>query len=159
MTIMRLALAGVRLTPDQKERLAERLLGEFAAVEVGNDSPAIRRGFVVVFEELASEDVWMGDGPMTRAGTSGRAALLQTQVMAGPWTDEMKAELFARLERVIREEVDMPRPEGGADFWTTFVEVPEGAWGLGGQPVSIARLAPVFSADRQARIEEHLKSR
>ena len=50
----------------------------------------------------------------------------------------------------------MPREETGINFWMTFVEIPEGAWGVGGRPVSIGSLAPVFAKDRQLRIEEYL---
>ena len=50
----------------------------------------------------------------------------------------------------------MPKRGAGSDFWMTFVEVPEGAWGLGGRAVSIADLAPIFKEDRQERIGAYL---
>jgi phenylpyruvate tautomerase PptA (4-oxalocrotonate tautomerase family) len=159
VTIMRVSLAGAPLEADQKRELAERLIGAFAEVEVGRDSPQIREGFVVHFEALAASDLWMGGRPMIEAGSSGRAAIVTTQVMAGPWNDAMKAALFARIEQAVRDVAQMPRAGSGADLWMTFVEVPEGSWGLGGRPVSIERLAPVFSDDRQARIRAYLTDR
>jgi hypothetical protein len=83
--------------------------------------------------------------------------MIDTRVMAGPWNDAMKARLFERLEPIVREVAEMPKEGAGADFWMTIVEVPEGAWGFGGRPVSIGTLAPVFSEDRQARIRAHLE--
>ncbi|MEM7413517.1 MAG: hypothetical protein AAF430_25015 [Myxococcota bacterium] len=159
MTIMRVSLVGASLDAERKQQLASRLIAAFARVEVGQDSPAAHAGFLVHFEEVAPEDLYMGAQRMADAGGSGRAAVVTTQVMAGPWTDAMKAQLFGDLESVIREEVDMPRSGSGADFWMTITEVPEGAWGYGGKPVSIASLAPVFSEDRQARIHRYLEDR
>jgi phenylpyruvate tautomerase PptA (4-oxalocrotonate tautomerase family) len=156
---MRVSLAGVPLEADQKRELSERLIGAFAEVEVGRDSPQIREGFVVHFEALAANDLWMGGRPMVEAGSSGRAAIVTIQVMAGPWNDAMKATLFTRIEQAVRDVAQMPRAGTGADLWMTFVEVPEGSWGLGGRPVSIERLAPVFSDDRQARIRAYLTDR
>jgi hypothetical protein len=83
--------------------------------------------------------------------------MIDTRVMAGPWNDAMKARLFERLEPIVREVAEMPKEGAGADFWMTIVEVPEGAWGFGGRPVSIGTLAPVFSEDRRARIRAHLE--
>ena len=57
----------------------------------------------------------------------------------------MKRELFARLEAAVRDVAEMPKRGAGSDFWMTFVEVPEGGWGLGGRAVSIGELAPVFT--------------
>ena len=88
---------------------------------------------------------------------TGKAALITTQVMAGPWNPEMKRDLFAKLEEVVRDVAEMPRQGNGGDVWMTVVEVPEGAWGLGGAPVSIERLAPVFADDRKQRIREYLE--
>ena len=159
MTIMRVSLAGTPLSELEKQELAKRLIGAFAEVEVGRDSPQIREGFVVHFESLDPSDLWMGERPMVDAGSSGRAALITTQVMAGPWNDAMKSELFERIEEIVREVARMPRAGNGADLWMTFVEVPEGSWGLGGRPVSIERLAPAFVDDRQGRIRPYLADR
>ena len=156
MTIMRVGIAGAELSRERKQELARRLIDAFCAVEVGDDVEAARVGFMVRFESLAADDVWVGDRPMIEAGPSGRAAVVQAQVMAGPWNAEMKAELFARLEEAVREVVDMPKRGAGSDFWMTFVEVPEGGWGLGGRVVSIADLAPIFTEDRQGRIGAYL---
>jgi len=156
MTIMRVSLAGASLSSEAKERLARRLIDAFAKVEVGNVSPEIRAGFVVRFEEVSPDDLYMGERPMVEASEARRAAIVSAHVMAGPWNAAMKADLFARIEEAVRDVAGMPRPPGGADFWMTIVEVPEGAWGLGGRPVSIGSLAPVFAPEQQARIREQL---
>ena len=158
MTTMHVVLLGTSLSAAERQTLAGRLTSAFAAVEVGQDVPAAHAGFLVRFEELAAEDVYVGGAPMVEAGPSGRAVLVTTRVMAGPWTNEMKAQLFHDLEEVLREALDMPRAEPGADFWMTIVEVPEGAWGYGGKPVSIATLAPVFTDDRKERIGAYLET-
>ena len=158
MTIMRVTLAGTDLDPEQKGALARRLIDAFASVEVGQSTPPVRAGFVVQIEQVSIDDVWMGDARMADAGSSGRAAMIDTRVMAGPWDDAMKAELFERLEAIVREAAAMPKEGAGAEFWMTIVEVPEGAWGYGGRTVSIASLAPVFSEDRQVRIRHYLGS-
>ncbi len=159
MTIMRVSLVGTELSDADKQALAQRMIGAFAEVEVGHDAPAVRAGFLVHFENVAPGDLIMGDRPMVEGGTSGKAALVTTQVMAGPWTPGMKAEIFRRIEAIVREAAGIPRSGAGADFWMTIVEVPEGGWGFGGEPVSIGKLAPVFAEDRQKRIQRYLDAR
>lgn len=156
MTIMRVSLVGTSLTDLQKETMANRLIEAFATIEVGHAAPAVRNGFLVQFEQLDRTDLWMGERPMVDASNSGKAAVVSARVMAGPWNPEMKSELFAKIEAVVREVADMPKEGTGTNFWMTFVEVPEGAWGVGGRPVSIESLAPVFAEDRQQRIKNHL---
>jgi len=159
VTIMRVCLVGSELSDAEKGKLATRLIDAFAEVEVGRTAPAVRSGFLVHFERVAAADLWNGDRPMVEAGTSGKAAVVTTQVMAGPWTPAMKAEIFERVEAIVRDATGMQRSGAGGDFWMTIVEVPEGGWGLGGSPVSIARLAPVFAEDRQQRIQRYLDER
>lgn len=159
MTIMQLSLVGTKLSAARKAELVDRLMGEFATVEVGEDKPIARSGFVVDIDEREPGDVFMGNVPMADAGSSGRAAILKAQVMAGPWTDAMKAELHERLERVVRELAEMPREGRGSEFWMTIVEVEEGGWSVGGKTVSIGDIAPVFEQDRQQRIAKYLASR
>lgn len=108
------------------------------------------------FKELDRTDLWMGERPMADGSASGKAAVVSAHVMAGPWNPEMKSELFARIEEVVRDVADMPKEGAGTNVWMTFVEVPEGSWGVGGRPVSIESLAPVFAEDRQQRIKDHL---
>ena len=156
---MHLTLIGTRLSDDQKARLADRLMGEFATVEVGEDTLVARPGFVVDIDERDPGDVFMGNAPMAAAGPSGKAAILKAQVMAGPWNDAMKAELHQRLEAIVREVADMPREGRGSEFWMTIVEVENGGWSVGGVPVSIADIAPVFAEDRKARIKDYLARR
>lgn len=156
MTIIRAACVGIDLTPELKARLADRVIGAFATVEVGQDNAMVRAGFVMMFETCQPDDIWNGSLPMANVSSAGRAVIIQTQVMAGPWTPDMKAQLYERVESILRDELDMPRPRGGGDIWMTIVEVPEGGWGVGGKPVSIGALAPAFAEDRRARIDAYL---
>lgn len=159
MTIMHVTLVGVNLRAEQKSDLARKLIAAFCEIEVGRDVAAAHTGFVVRIDEAHPDSVFLGDQPMTSASAVGRAAIVQTQVMAGPWNDAMKASLFERLEAIVRDAAAMPKQGTGADFWMTIVEVPDGAWGVGGRPVPIARLAPFFTDDRQERIRDHLRRR
>jgi phenylpyruvate tautomerase PptA (4-oxalocrotonate tautomerase family) len=159
LTIMRVSLVGASLSEHQKETMAKRLIEVFAKVEVGHAEPAVKNGFLVQFEELGRTDLWMGERPMADSSSSGKAAVISAHVMAGPWNPEMKSDLFAGIEAVVRDVADMPKEGAGANFWMTFVEVPEGSWGLGGRPVSIKSLLPVFVEDRQERIRDYLAAR
>ncbi len=159
MTIMRVTLAGTRLEAHEKAKAARRLIDAFAEVEVGNTSPAIRAGFVVHFDEVDPEDLYMGDQPMVAASETGRAAIVDTRVMAGPWNDAMKTELFEKIETIVRDVAGMPRRGAGAEFGRPTVAGPAGAGGWGGRAVSIEALSPVFEEDRQARIRSHLARR
>ena len=125
MTIMRVSLVGTSLSEQQKESMANRLIEAFATVEVGHAAPAVRNGFLVLFESLGRTDLWMGQRPMAEATESGKAAVVSVHVMAGPWNAEMKSELFAKIEEVVRDVAEMPREGAGTDVWMTIVEVPE----------------------------------
>ena len=123
MTMMRVGLVGQSLSSEQKQALASRLIAAFARVEVGLENPAVHVGFLVQFEHLVADDLYMGDAPMAAAGATGRAVVITTRVMAGPWTPEVKAQIFEEIEAVVRDELDMPRQDPGADFWMTILEV------------------------------------
>ncbi len=157
MTTIRISTAGEPLTSEQKAHLADRVTEAFAQVEVGNDSPRIRKGFLVQFESLAEDDLWLGADQATVLSPSNRVALVTVRVMAGPWNAAMKADLFERIEKILREVAVMPKGADGSDIWMTFLEVPEGGWGLGGRAVSISAIAPVFKQDRQERIKAYLE--
>ena len=156
MTMVRVTTVGVDLTTDQKASIADGVTGAFAAVEVGNDSDLIRKGFTVLFESLASDDMWLGANAAATLSPANRAALITVRVMAGPWTDPMKTELFERVERIVREVGEIPRGDDGSGIWMTLIEVPDGGWGVAGSPVSIRDFAPLFAEDRQARIHAYL---
>jgi phenylpyruvate tautomerase PptA (4-oxalocrotonate tautomerase family) len=157
VTIIRVDLIGTVLESEQKSELARRMISAFCEVEVGRDIEGARSGFVVHINEARADSVFMGDAPMVDANESGRAAIVTIQVMAGPWTNEMKGAVFERLERIVRDVAGLPKEGIGADVWMTLLEVPEGGWSLGGRPVSIQKLAGVFTEDRQQRIREYLE--
>lgn len=157
MTILRVSLAGDPLPATAKQDLAARLIETFAEVELGHPAPELHGAFVVHLESLEPGSLWLGPRQMVEAGPSGRAVVISAQVMAGPWDRETKALLFRRIEAVVREVAAMPRAGRGEDFWMTLVEVPDGGWSVGGQPISIGRLSPIFAADRRSRIREYLK--
>src|SRR6185503_17663614 len=75
MTIMRVALIGATLAPEQKAELSRRLISAFCEVEVGLDVELAHPGFVVHIEEVAADNVFVGDTPMTAASSVGRAAI------------------------------------------------------------------------------------
>ena len=81
-------------------------------MEVGHAAPAVGNGFLVLFEPLGRTDLWMGDRPMADATASGKAAVVSAHVMAGPWNKEMKRELFAVIEEVVRGVADIPKEAG-----------------------------------------------
>ena len=62
---MRVSLVGAELSESEKESLARRLIGAFAEVEVGHDTPAVRSGFLVHFERVAETDLFLGDQRMS----------------------------------------------------------------------------------------------
>ena len=156
MTIMRVSVTGIKLQPEIKADLARRLIEEFATVEVGQFSEAIAAGFTVQLEELEPENLWMGLQPAGKAHPSGKFIVITAQVMAGPWNLEMKKEVISRLDRAVREILEIPSKNAGTNIWVTIVEIPNGSFGVGGKVVSISELSPFFTEDRQKRIREYL---
>ena len=80
MTTVRVTTFGTDLTTEKKSRVAERITGAFAAVEVGADNELIRAGFSVLFESLGADDLWVGGKQATEIGGAGRAALITVRV-------------------------------------------------------------------------------
>jgi phenylpyruvate tautomerase PptA (4-oxalocrotonate tautomerase family) len=159
MTMIRVDLIGAELSREQKAECTNRLTEAWATVEVGEDSELARTGFMVVYENFKPDDVWVGTSPMVDAGPSGRAAVVSVRVMAGPWTDEMKTELYAATEAIVRDVVGIERVDAGWDFWMTIMEVPDGGWSVGGRPVSIRDLSGIFTGDRRQRIAAYLAAK
>jgi phenylpyruvate tautomerase PptA (4-oxalocrotonate tautomerase family) len=159
MTIIRAGVAGMRLDPPVKANLAKRLITEFAGVEVGHFSEPVAAGFTVQIDEIAPDSLWIGLKPAVEIHKSGKAVIISAQVMAGPWNAAMKEELFARLDAGVREVLEIPPGGSGFNVWITITEIEEGSFGVGGKPVSIARLAPFFTSDRQQRITKYLEQK
>lgn len=154
---MRVSVAGMKLNSAIKANLAERLIIEFASVEVGRFSEQIAAGFTVQIEEIASDSLWIGLKPAVETHKSGKAVVITAQVMAGSWNAAMKEELFARLDVAAREVLEIPKSKSGSNVWITVTEIEEGSFGVGGKPVSIAQLIPYFTFDRQQRIIKYLE--
>ena len=66
MTTVRVTTFGADLSTEQKSRVADRITGAFAAVEVGDDNELIRSGFSVLFESLGGDDLWVGGKQATQ---------------------------------------------------------------------------------------------
>lgn len=157
MTIMRVSVAGMKLDSTIKTNLAKRLITAFASVEVGQFSEPIAAGFTVQIDEIAPDSLWMGLKPAVETHTSAKAVVITAQVMAGPWNATMKKELFARLDAGVREVLEIPQSDYASNIWITVTEIAEGSFGVGGKQVSIKRLAPIFTSDRQQRIIKYLE--
>jgi phenylpyruvate tautomerase PptA (4-oxalocrotonate tautomerase family) len=157
MTIMRVGMAGVKLDTTSKGNLVKRLIEEFAAVEVGQYSEPIAAGYTVQMEEIEPDNLWMGLKPAVETHPAAKAVVITAYVMAGPWNAVMKKELFSRLDGVIRDVLAIPRGDSSANVWITVTEIPGDSFCVGGKVVSIAKLSPLFTPDRQQRINEYLK--
>jgi phenylpyruvate tautomerase PptA (4-oxalocrotonate tautomerase family) len=155
MTIMRVSTAGIELQPDTRANLAKRLIKEFATVEVGYFSETIAAGFTVLIEDIETDNVWMGLFPV-HIHPSGKAVVITAQVMAGPWTNEMKKAIVSNLDKAVREVLEIESTGAGTNVWITITEIPEGSFGVNGRVVSIADLSQFFSKDRQQRISDYL---
>ena len=156
MTIIRVSVAGMKLSSKIKANLAERLITEFASVEVGRFSEQIAAGFTVHIEEIASDSLWIGLKSVVETHKSGIAVVITAQVMAGPLNAAMKEELFARVGVAVGEVLEIPKSKGGSNVWITVTEIEEGSCGVDGKAVSIEQLIPFFTVERQQRIIQHL---
>jgi len=84
------------------------------------------------------------------------AVIITAQVMAGPWNEAMKKELFVNLDAAVREILEIQDSDNKSNVWMTITEIPKDSFGVGGKVVSIAQLSRFFSQDRQERIIEYL---
>ena len=156
MTIMRVSVAGVKVTPEMKSTLAKRLIKEFATVEVGSFSEIIASGFMAQIEEVDADSLWLGLNQAVDTHPSAISVIIAAKVMAGPWNEAMKKELFAKLDTAVREILEIPESSNKSNIWMTITEIPKDSFGVGGEVVSIAQLSPFFSEDRQERIKDYL---
>jgi len=153
---MRVSVAGVKLTPTIKSNLAKRLIKEFSKVEVGRFSEIIASGFMAQIEEVDADSLWLGSNMAVNTHPSAIAVIITAQVMAGPWNEAMKKELFVNLDVAVREILEIQDSDNKSNVWMTITEIPKDSFGVGGKVVSIAQLSRFFSQDRQERIIEYL---
>lgn len=152
MTILDVRTTGIDLDAATKERIAGRMVAAFAEVEVGHDDPSAHAGFMVLFDSVADDDMYIGGRRAGVASGTGRGCVVRAQVMAGPWDEDLRKAAVAAVGSVLTDELGL----SGTELWMTLTEIPEGSWGYGGRPLSIEAIAPLFSPERQATITAHL---
>lgn len=155
MTIVDIRTTGLSLEAEDKQRIASRIVAAFAEVEAGHDDASVHVGFMVLFNEAGDADTYIGPDPVGVATGTGRGVVVRAQVMAGPWDDDLRRDAISSVGSVLRDELGL----SGAEIWMTLTEIPDGSWGYGGHPLSIADLAGMFSDERRARIDTHLAQR
>lgn len=156
MTAITIAIAGTPVSTKSKRNMCSLINDAFLNNEVGIHNEQLRRGIITKFETLDAEDIWVGIDTVADKSELSRAVLVTIRVMAGPWNTSMKMKLIKDIDDIIRNELEIPLEKSSDDIWTTFVEVPEGGWGVGGRQISIAELAPVFATQQQHRIGAYL---
>ena len=158
MTVVRVSTLEGTLGGEAKSALAESFTRTVLDVEVQADNDVVRQGVIVHFEALSPADWYLGGKSVADVDSFDRFFWITLHVMAGPWDDGMKAEIFQRFSKAIGEVEtagDPPR-----DYvWLSVHEVPDGAWGLNGDALRISAIEHLFSATRQGAIRRPVAER
>lgn len=137
MNLVELLAPRGSLRDDQRRRLGERLVTELISAD-GAPPELIERARAVTWLVVHEPGLWtIGGRPLD--ATDGPRYLVRVTVPGGHLTDGMRAEMVARLTRVIAEVDDDPRriyEEPTA--WVHVIELPSGNIGAFGQVVSTA---------------------
>jgi YHS domain-containing protein/phenylpyruvate tautomerase PptA (4-oxalocrotonate tautomerase family) len=138
MTLIELLISKGALDTDQRRKIGARLVNELMNAE---HAPAdlIERGRAMTYVDVRESDAMVGGRPVD-AGASPHY-FVRVSVPGSHLTDGMRAEMVARITRVLAE-VD-PHPERLSDearAWVQIIEVPDGNTGVLGQVARIGDL-------------------
>ena len=119
------------LTAEQKDRLGERLVTGLIAAP-GAPSDLIDRARALCWLVFHEPEVWTVGGRRVEAGQPPRY-VIRLSVPGGHITDEMRAEMVARITRSLAESDEDPdRLYQEPDAWVHIVELPDGNLGAFG---------------------------
>lgn len=151
MTVVRVLSEPGRLDDAVRGDLAESLTKAVLDVEVGNDSPVVRPGVMVLFNEKETNQ-WAVGGRFDETYVAGGGRLLVTvQAMEGVWSKERRAQLLERISGAVRDALRLGDDRSVlGTCWILFSEISEGSWGAFGGPLSLLDLLEPggFTGDR-----------
>ena len=135
MMLMELFVPKGALTAERRLRVSERLVAEVMSAE---NAPAdlIDRGRAMTYVVVHESDAMVGGRPA--AATASPHYVVRVSVPAEHNTDGIRAELVARMTRVLAEVDDDPqRLYQEPHLWVHIIEVPDGNMGAFGRVVRI----------------------
>lgn len=124
--------------PEQRQKIAERLVGEVMAGEGAPDNEFARSISWLVWHDLQAMSV----GGKPANGTEPPRYVVRVSVPAASLTDEKRDSIVKRVTRVLAEVDDDPdRLYTSPSSFVLLNEVPEGNWGGIGRVVSFNEIA------------------
>jgi phenylpyruvate tautomerase PptA (4-oxalocrotonate tautomerase family)/YHS domain-containing protein len=138
------------LSAEQRRRISERLITEVVAAE-GAPAAIIERGRAITQVVVHEPDVWVVGGRPLDADGAPRF-VVRVSVPGGHLTDATRAELVARVTRVLTEVALAPRLYQEPNAWVHIVEIPDGNIGLFGHVMRTDEIVQMtVTGERAAR--------
>ncbi|HEX6306983.1 MAG TPA: hypothetical protein VFZ69_02280 [Longimicrobiales bacterium] len=135
MTFIELIVPKGSLDDDLRRQLGHRIVTELIAAD-GAPSDLIERGRALTWLVVHEPEVWMVGGRAVAPNDPPRFVVRVT-VPDGHLTDAMRAELVARITRVLAMTTsDHARLYGEPDAWVQIVEMADGSLGTFGRVVT-----------------------
>lgn len=155
MTIITVNAPTGRIVRDARAALAETLTDAVLVPEIGQNVPAARVGFQVLFREYDPD--MMAVGGKLVADTGADAMVIDIAVMEGDWPDETRAEVIRNTLGALADALSLADPS--PSWWVTFRVIEEGSWGSRGDVLSIHDLlgTGVFSDAKAKAISANVK--
>ena len=126
------------VAPERLRRIGEQLVAEVMLAEGAPDTAAARSISWLLVNEV---DDWVVGGRRVDASEPARF-VVRVAVPAGSLDDAKRADMVARVTRVLAEADDNPgRLYREPDAWVHINEIPEGNWGGLGRVVRFADIA------------------
>ena len=128
------------VAPERLTQIGEQLVAEVMLAEGAPDTASARSISWLLVNEI---DVWMVGGRRVDPSEPARF-VVRVAVPAGSLDDAKRADMVARVTRVLAEADDDPdRLYREPDAWVHINEIPEGNWGGFGRVVRFADIASV----------------
>lgn len=125
------------VTEERRRRLGERLVTELISAP-GAPADLVERGRAISWLVVHEPEVWIVGGRRVDASEPPRF-IVRVSVPGGHLNDAMRAEMVARITRVLAEDdADPQRLYRDPDAWVQIIEVPDGNIGAFGRVMSTA---------------------
>ncbi|WP_338461308.1 tautomerase family protein [Synechococcus elongatus IITB7] len=136
------------LNPEQKAAIATRLTELLLQMEGGAHTEGGKAFATVLFSAVDDADWWVGGRNDDRYVHSPGAFLVTVTIPEGYMNQAHKNEVHAGATAALME-VLAPRQSApaGNSILVMINEIPEGNWGAGGHPISIAAIAETVGLD------------
>ena len=164
MPMVQVTMRKGALTPEQKEKLTDRLTHVLLMIEGGTDNPAGRAIAWTIYKEIDPGDWAIGvkfDGTYEAPGGRFLFSITLPEASLSP---DRRPLIIEATNTALMETLKLdPEDRLGKSAWVHIHEIPEGHWGAGGEVFGVEKIYHVWGVqddgERMAYIKSYLEAK